>query len=158
MYKTGQYFLRIGGLLNIAIAILHLVVIFIGALAYRYFDAGEQMAVWAETGSPIPAVVTLGLSVIFVICALYAFSAAGNFRKLPFLRLGVLLIGAIYTLRGLLFIPAALVSLADPALQLSKEMTFSAVAFIVGILYLIGSALCLVLHKAGQAEEGALRP
>jgi len=93
MMFTGNKWLKIGGILSLAVALLHLVIIFIGAPAYRYFGAGEEMAKGAESGSLFPAMMTLVLVAIFAIWGLYAFSGAGMFRQLPLLRIGLLLRG-----------------------------------------------------------------
>lgn len=140
-FCSGQFLLKAGGLLNFAVALLHLAIIFIGAPAYRYFGAGEQMAQWAEAGSPIPAAVTFCLVILFTVAGLYAFSAAGAFRKLPLWMLALLVIGGIYTLRGALIIPAIFILLtAGPDSLLVREIVFSLVALIIGVLYLIGAA------------------
>ncbi len=82
-------------------ALLHFVIIFVGAPAYRYFGAGERMAVRDERGDPLPAVITAGLTLVFAIWAGYAFSGAGLIRRLPFLRAVLSSVGIVYTLRGL---------------------------------------------------------
>lgn len=57
--------LRAAGVLSASVALLHLVVIFVGAPAYRYFGAGAEMARLDERGSPMPAVVSAGLTLLF---------------------------------------------------------------------------------------------
>ncbi|MBE2200492.1 MAG: hypothetical protein IAE79_17890 [Anaerolinea sp.] len=44
MQSQGKYWLTLGGVFSIGIAILHIAIIFGGAPAYRYFGAGEEMA------------------------------------------------------------------------------------------------------------------
>jgi hypothetical protein len=97
--------LKLAGLSSACVAVFHLVVVFVGAPAYRYFGAGERMAQLAEQGSPVPALVTVGLTLVFVVWALYAFSGAGLVRRLSLLRTSLIAIGLVYALRGLLLGP-----------------------------------------------------
>jgi len=119
---------RIAGLLSAAISALHVVIIFAGARAYRYFGAGEQMARMAERDWWRPAMLTALIALVFAVFAAYAFSAAGAIRKLPLLRTGNVVIGLIYTLRGLALF-AQLSRGGRPAI-------FSAVSLAIGIVYL----------------------
>lgn len=91
------------GLLSALAAILHLGCIYFGASWYRFFGAGEQMAVMAERGSIQPTIITAGIVTVLAVWALYAFSAAGLLSNisLPFTRIVLLLISAIYLLRGI---------------------------------------------------------
>jgi len=94
-------YLIISGVLSAIAAILHLGCIYFGASWYRFFGAGEQMALMAEQGSSHPTIVTLGIFSILSIWSLYAFSAAGLIFKLPLIRLALILITSIYIIRGL---------------------------------------------------------
>lgn len=87
--------------LNLAIALLHIVIVVGGPEWYRFFGAGETMAQLAEAGSWQPAVFTLLISLVFFIWAIYTLSGAGIIRRLPFLRLALVAITIIYLLRGL---------------------------------------------------------
>ena len=110
-------FLVVGGLFSFLAGILHIAIIIGGPDWYRFFGAGEEMASMAENGSIVPAVVALFVTLILFIWAAYAFSAAGIIKRLPLLKLGLLVITGIYTLRTLLlpyvliFTPAHLDSL-----------------------------------------------
>ena len=48
---------------------------------------------------------TLGIAAILALWGLYAFSAAGALGRLPLLRPAMLVITAIYLLRGLVLLP-----------------------------------------------------
>jgi hypothetical protein len=128
--------LILAGLGSALVALLHVVIIFMGAPAYRYFGAGD-LAPLAEQGSPMPALVTGGLVLLFAVWALYAFSGAGLGPRLPLLRLGLGLIAAIYTLRGLMLLPE-LISLASGKLAVPRMAVFSAVSLFIGICYVMG--------------------
>ena len=98
--RKGRQWLLFGGSLSITIALLHIFIILVGAPAYRFFGAGEEMAGWAEQGQPWAALITLGLVGVFVVWGLYAFSGAGTMRRLPLLRWALLVIAAIYRCAG----------------------------------------------------------
>jgi hypothetical protein len=94
-------FLVIAGILSATAALLHIGCIYYGAPWYRFFGAGEEMALLAEKGSIQPTLITSGIVVVLGIWSLYAFSAAGVIVRLPLIRLALLLITSIYLLRGI---------------------------------------------------------
>lgn len=134
----GQRPLKLAGWLSAAIAALHVVIIFFGPPAYRYFGAGEAMARQAEAGSLFPAAFTLLVATVFVLFALYAFAGAGTIRRLPLLRTGLVTIGAIYSLRGLLLLPQLAGYLRQPPVVAPRDLAFSMVSLCIGLLYLVG--------------------
>ena len=138
MQIQGKHWLILGGILSIAIAILHIAIIFGGAPAYRYFGAGEEMAQMASSGSVLPALITLLIAVIFAIWGLYAFSGAGVIRHLPLLRIGLVVIASIYTLRGLGIIPQVVWMINSPKSVSSQDIVFSLVSLLVGVIYFTG--------------------
>lgn len=85
--------------LNVAIAVLHIVVIVVGESAYRYFGAGEQMATMAAGGSPIPALVTSVITAAFFVFAAYNLAGA-DLIALPLTIWALAGIAAVYLLRG----------------------------------------------------------
>lgn len=137
--STANKLLLLGGILSSALALLHIIIIFIGAPAYRYFGAGEKMAQLAERGSPVPALITLLVVIIFSIFALYAFSGSGSLRPLPLLRIALVVIGAIYILRGLQIIPQLIILIQAKTPIPPKGIVFSLVSLFIGLLYLFGT-------------------
>jgi hypothetical protein len=125
--------LKLAGWLSAAVAALHVMIVFLGPWAYRYFGAGEDMARQAEAGSLLPAALTLCIVAVFAVFALYAFSGAGSVRRLPLLRTGLVVIGLIYTARGLGLIPELLQG------AIPRYLVFSAVSLTIGIVYLLGT-------------------
>ena len=105
MRHRPNTFLVVGGALSALAALLHLGCIAFGAPWYRFFGAGEQMARLAASGSPYPALVTTVIAVVLLAWSLIAFSGAGLVRKLPLLRTGLLLVTAIYLVRGAAVLP-----------------------------------------------------
>lgn len=95
-------FLIVAGSLSAAAAILHVGCIYFGAPWYRFFGAGEQMAVLAEKGSIQPTLITSGIVIVLSVWSLYAFSAAGIIFRLPLMRLALILITFIYVARGII--------------------------------------------------------
>ena len=99
-------YLIVASLLNLLVAAIHIGCIVFGAPWYRFFGAGESMAKMAERGSAKPALITAGITVTFVVWAIYAFAAAGlpfavNL-SLPWVRPVLAIIVGIYLVRGLL--------------------------------------------------------
>ncbi|PCJ30731.1 MAG: hypothetical protein COA93_11940 [Alphaproteobacteria bacterium] len=128
--------LLFGGILSLIAALLHISIIFGGPDWYRFFGAGEEMAIMAENGSWYPPLVTSGIALVLFIWALYAFSGAGIIRKLPLLRIGLVIISGIYLLRGLAVIPAYFLmpQIIDDFLVWS-----SLICLIYGIIYAVGT-------------------
>jgi hypothetical protein len=128
-------FLIVAGMLSGVAAILHIGCIYFGAPWYRFFGAGEKMAVLAEQGSIQPTLITSGIVFILFIWSLYAFSAAGVIVRLPLLRLALILITSIYLLRGV----AGLFLVNSPMGRSSEFWVWSSlICLSFGIVHLIG--------------------
>lgn len=136
-----EHALMLAGWLSTAVAALHVVIIFLGPPAYRYFGAGEDMARQAEAGSVMPAALTLAVTAVFAVFALYAFAGAGRLRRPPLLRTGLVVIAVIYTLRGLALIPELFQFARGSATVMPRQLVFSAVSLTIGLLYLAGTVL-----------------
>jgi hypothetical protein len=134
-------------LLSFVIALLHIVIIGIGSPGYLYFGAAD-MAELSAQGSWVPAMVTWGLTAVFVVFGLYALAGAGVIRGLPFVRVGVVVIGGAYTLRGLVLI-LDLVRLSRGGGYPARQTVFSAVSLAVGLMYLAGA-----FWRSGSTAEG----
>ena len=103
--NPGTGWLIVGGWLSVLAALLHIACIFGGPEWYRFFGAGEGMARAAARGDVRPTLITLAIATILLVWGAYAFSGAGLFPRLPLLRTGLVVITAIYLLRGLVFVP-----------------------------------------------------
>jgi hypothetical protein len=133
--------LTLASLGSFIVACVHIIVILRGADAYRYFGAGEQIAQMAERGSPLPAILTAVLVCIFLLWAYYPLTALGVSEPLPFLQPALILIGSIYTLRGLLLVVelAARMSIITWRADVRpQDPWFSAISLSLGIFYLWG--------------------
>lgn len=120
------------------IAVLHAVIIAVGPRAYTYFGAGD-LAPLAASGSPMPALITTGLVLVFGVWAWYAFAGAGLVRRPPLLWPGVWIIGGIYTLRGLALLPEAVALSRGSASTPTRYAVFSLVSLATGVAYLVGA-------------------
>ena len=149
--KASRIWLVTAALGSFVVAALHLVIIFVGARGYRFFDAPD-LAVLAERGSPLPAVVTAGLVLVFTAWGLYALSGAGLFRPLPLLRPALTLIAAVYSLRGLVLIPE-LLGLIPAHLLSPRSTAFSAVALSIGAAHFAG--LFTLVRQASSHKSRA---
>ena len=128
--------LILGGLLSVAASLLHIACIIGGPDWYRFFGAGEAMATMAEQGSMTPTLLTLGIAAILAIWAAYAFSGAGLLPRLPLLRTGLVVISAIYLLRGLALIPALLINGAN---VMPFVLWSSLIVLVYGLAYAVGT-------------------
>lgn len=141
---TGTRFLLLGGLTTAGVSLLHIGIILGGPAWYRFFGAGERMARLAARGAIYPTVVTAAIATILGVWALYALSGAGVIRQLPFLRLVLSVIAAVFLTRGLLGIPVVLFVEHPYAQELRARMTFmvvsSAICLLLGFCYAAGAA------------------
>lgn len=100
MTSPGSSLLLLAACLNAAAALAHVAVVLGGPAWYRAFGAGEGMARLAATGSWYPPAITLSIALLLAVWSAYALSATGLFPPLPFARLALLAITAVYLLRG----------------------------------------------------------
>lgn len=125
----GKSILLAAATTSLLVALLHVYVIARGASAYRTFGAGEKLASMAELGSWMPALLTSGICAVFLVFAAYCLSAAGLLPPLPFLKVSLICIAMIYTLRG------AAIVLAVP-MKLSSFGSYSSlVSLLTGLLH-----------------------
>ena len=135
--QRGSRWLMVGGCLSLIAALLHIAVIIGGPEWYRFFGAGEDMARMAERGLWQPMLLTIGITVVLSIWALYAFAGATRVRRLPLMRTALVLISAIYLARGLLIIPF----LIEPHTRTAFNIWSSLIVLVFGLVYAIGTWL-----------------
>ena len=131
--------LILAGVLSFCAAIFQAVIVFVPEWSAA-FGAGDALV------SNPPLLLTLGLLValVLVTSGLYGLSGAGATRPLPLLRLGLLVIGLLYSMVGITFIFQVLVMLgilpsAGPIPIYILLVSFG--AFVAGLAYLIGLAV-----------------
>ena len=79
---------------------------------------------------------TFGIAVILALWAAFAFSGAGRIVRLPLLRTGLVVISAIYLVRGIGLIPSHLLR---PDLTDNFALWSSLIVFIYGVAYAVGT-------------------
>jgi hypothetical protein len=135
--KTRNPWLVAAGLLSASAALLHLATIVGGGDWYRFFGAGEAMARADERGSWVPATLTVGIAAILALWSAYAFAGAGLIRRLPLMRTALVLISAIYLVRGLLVLDP--VRFAGPDLSPAFMLWSSLIVLGFGLTYAVGT-------------------
>ena len=126
--------LKIGGILNIIIAVAHIIGLFWAEQMFEKTGAGEGMKELAQIHYSIPYLLTVFVAIIFFLFGIYGVLADSKTKKLPFLKLGVFSIAFIYLFRGI----------GEQSYNLIKGTTTtsetiqSIVAIIIGSLFLFG--------------------
>ncbi|MBK5719874.1 hypothetical protein JGH11_03220 [Dysgonomonas sp. Marseille-P4677] len=127
--------LKLGGYINIIIAIAHIVCLLNAAYFFEITGVGENMRRNAEIHPLLPYVMTVFVAVFFFIFGLYGLSGAGKIKKLPLLKTGIFIIAAIYLLRGIL---GSIINIAIETTFQWHHLLFSIGALGIGFLYLLG--------------------
>jgi hypothetical protein len=138
----SKQLLKIAGGLSFAVAIFQAVISFSPSWSL-YFGAPEKLV------SNLPMLYVAGLIAavifgVFGLFGLYALAGARTIRPLPLLRLGLAVIGGVYTLRGLLVIPVLLIRggiLQSSAVIPPQASAASLISLFIGVLYLAGTML-----------------
>jgi hypothetical protein len=133
--RKMNIYLIIAGILSAIAAILHIGCIYFGASWYRFFGAGEQMALLADQGSIQPTLITSCIVLVLTVWSLYAFSGAGVIPRLPFIHLVLSLITLVYLVRGV----AGFFLVYSPMGRSSEFWVWSSlICLSFGIIHLIG--------------------
>ncbi len=140
MNTLGSILLLLAAVAVFLIALLHIAIIFIGRNGYGYFGAAQLIPL-LDKGSPWPAIITFLLAAIFAVCGVYGLSGAGVLPHLPLLRLGLIAIGAVFTLRGLALVKEIPQFVSHSTSFPARELVFSSVSLVIGLLYLAGLIL-----------------
>lgn len=135
MATTHNPFLLVASGMSAFAALLHLGCIAAGPAGYRFLGAGEGMAQMASVGHWYPTAITLAIAGILLVWSLYALSGAGIVRRLPLLRLALLVITSVYLLRGLAFFP---LMPHFPGNSMTFWYTSSAICLTFGVVHAVG--------------------
>jgi hypothetical protein len=136
----GTRLLATCALADFALALLHVVCLFTGEATARFFTAPPVVIELISTGSWLIVPVCLAIVAMLGTFGLYAWSAAGRIRRLPWLRGGLVAVGAIFTLRGLALIPQAMAMLKHSGVFPWQAPVFSLVALALGLAHLAGAS------------------
>lgn len=134
--QVSNPWLLAGGALSAMASLAHLAVIVGGPRWYAFFGAGKRMVRLAEQGAPSAALITLGIAVVLAIWSAYALSGAGLLPRLPFLRLGLVAISAVYLIRAVVFVPAVIIQTGQAG---AFAWVSSAIVLVFGLAYAIGT-------------------
>jgi hypothetical protein len=137
MQQNMQYnpYLIAGAIASALASLLHLLCIAFGASWYRLLGAGERFAKLADAGSWTPALVTFCIAAMLALWSAYALAGAGVIRALPYTRLALCAIAAVYCFRGLAF-PSLIIFFPDNSTTF--WLTSSAISFGIGLLHVFG--------------------
>ncbi len=128
--------LKLGGYLNILIAVLHVVGLLWAEKMFEVVGIAEGMALAKQDIHPLyPYFITVVVAILFYIIGLYGLSADNRYRKLPLLKPMVFFIGGIYLLRG---IGELIFDIGWQKASPLLENTYSLIAIFIGLLYLVG--------------------
>lgn len=127
--------LRFGGWASIVIAAAQTVGLIWAWSMFRFVGIEADMRELATQGAALPYIFTLIPSAAFLVFGLYALSAAGDVRRLPFLQTGLVLIAVVYLYRATLYEGIAAVRDGDGA-----QIAFAVIALLIGLCYAYGAA------------------
>jgi hypothetical protein len=137
MYSAGAQALILAGVLSALAALAHLACIALGAPAFRFMGAGERMARAIEAGRIQPILVTLGIVAVLATWAAYAFSGAGVIGGLPFTKLVLPAVAAVFLARAVGF---PLLKPVFPENSNTFWLVSSGICLVIGALYAAGTA------------------
>lgn len=140
--------LRIGGRANILIAAAHLLGLIWAWTMFRAVGIEEDMRQLATQGAALPYVLTLFTAAAFLVIGLYGLSGAGDLRRLPLLRSGLILIAAVYGFRATWGIGA--LREGDGA-----QVAFAVTALLIGLCYARGALRPRPRERSPRAPGGA---
>lgn len=104
------------------------------------FRSGRRDSGVGRSRIDTPALLTCGIAALLFLFGLYNLSGAGVIRRLPFVKAALLLIGGIFTLRGVAFI-GDVVAILQVASYPFRTMLFSSL--------LIGASFSLASKRVG---------
>ncbi len=126
--------LKIGGYINILIAIGHIIGLFWADQMFEVTGVGKEMKELSTIHSSLPYLLTIFVAIVFFVFGLYGLSADNKLRKLPFLNPAIFIIATIYILRGLVELFSDFLTKTNTL----SETLFSLTALTIGLLFLIG--------------------
>lgn len=136
---TAQRLLGAGAVINLLLGILHVAAGLGGEAAARFFTAPPAVIALIQQRSLLLYPIGLAMLLIFAGFAAYAWSGAGFMRRLPLLRTALVLITAVFLLRGALIVPQILFATRRPGLLPPQAFGFSVAALLIGLTYLLGT-------------------
>ncbi len=137
--SQGAGLMAFAAVLSFAIALVHVGAAFIGPAAYRYLTAPNAFVDAALRHRLVPGLITLLIAGVFTLFGWYAWSASGRARPMPALKVILIGIASIYTLRGLTVVPETVLFLHTTQLPV-RALVFSTIALLIGIVHFVALA------------------
>ncbi len=88
--------LKIGGIINIIIAIAHIIGLFSAEQMFDKTGVGKGMKQLAQIHYSIPYLLTVFVAIVFFVFGVYGVLADSKTKKIPFLKFGIFLIAFIF--------------------------------------------------------------
>jgi hypothetical protein len=142
--------LRIGGWANLVIAAGHVIGLLWAWSLFRAVGIEHEMRQLATQAAALPYIATLIAAVAFATFGVYGLAGAGDLRRVPLLRAGVVVIAAIFILRASEGVGA--VSDGDAA-----QIAFAAISLLVGLCYAYGATACHTARASGVVSAMTTR-
>ena len=127
--------LLFGAALSFAAALLHFACILWGAGGFRFLGAGEPIVGMAAAGHWYPPFIAFVIGAVLSVWGVYALSGAGLVPALPYVRVVLVGITAVYLLRALAF---PLLKPAFPENSMAFWLITSAICLVMGLTHLVG--------------------
>lgn len=132
-------------------ALLHVVVLIGGPDWIAFVGAPPSIVESARDGTWLAPVSTLGIALLLMIWALYAYSAAGNVYRLPFCRSMLMFVAVVFVLRGLIITPALFAGRVNWQAAIDLFIVTSSLSILaIGVSLTIGLALNAVNRRTAQ--------
>lgn len=127
--------LKLGGYINILIAIGHIVGLFWADKMFEVTGIRQEMTELAQIHYSFPYLLTIFVAIVFFIFGLYGLSADNKFRKPPYMKPVIFIIAGVFLFRG---IGELIFDMEKQQASPILETIYSLIAVIVGLLFLIG--------------------
>ncbi len=126
--------LRTAAILNFILATGHIICMPWLDEAFRLYGIEGIMNDVASYGRILPYLITTIIAGCFALCGVYALSAAGGIRELPFLRTGIFFIAVVFLFRAATGCFEMLSAWKFPFIDISSVIVSGG----IGLLYLTG--------------------
>lgn len=124
-----------GAVFSLMAALLHFACIPWGANGFRFLGAGEPIVGMSAAGHWYPPLIAFVIGTVLSVWGMYALSGAGVLPPLPYLRLALVGITAVYLIRALAF---PLLKPAFPGNSTTFWLITSGFCLLIGGLHLLG--------------------
>ncbi len=130
-----NYWLLGVSLFHFVASLLHLSCVVFGGKMFRFLGAGEYIATLSDKGHWYPPFIATIIAIMLAGFGVYALSAVGVVRALPYPKLVLMGIGLVFVLRAVAF---PLIRPLFPENSLTFWLISSAICLFVGLAHWIG--------------------